>query len=208
MSRPAFVSAVLVVATACVAAPPAAAKLPPGTAFEACGESGCIAATGDEAFDVSIRLLEPTIEHGDAGAPTGASAWIRVDILFPTDAGRQWGPRHLRPIERGFPVIFVPGAESLGVPGRDGTYRWVPMRPSARKAYSDVTEGVQPFPAQMLAGLDRLAVARADADDGPGSAGDGGNEVPALLIVPAAAVVVFLAGGFAYGASRLRRTEA
>ena len=136
MSRRPFGSAVLAVATACVAGSPAAAKLPAGTAFEVCGESGCTTAKGDEAFDASIRLIEPTIEHGDAGAPAGALAWIRVDILFPTGPGGSWTPRDLRPIERGFPVIFVPGGESLGVPGRDGTYRWVPMRPSVTKAYA------------------------------------------------------------------------
>lgn len=208
MIRPALVSVVLVGVTACVAASPAGAKLPPGTAFEACGESGCSTATGDEAFDASIRLVEPTIEHGDAGAPAGAAAWIRVDIVFPADPGGPWTPGDLRPIERGFPVIFVPDAESLGVPGRDGAYRWVPTRPSVTRAYADVTEGVQPFPAQVLAELDPLAVARADTDGASGSAGDGGEEPALLVVVVVAAIALLLAGGLAYRGSRLRRKEA
>jgi hypothetical protein len=207
MSRPAFVSIVLAALTACVAASPALAKLPRGTAFEACGESGCITATGDEAFDASIRLLEPTIEHGDVGPPADAAAWIRVDIVFPADLGAGWKPEFLRPIERGFPVIFVPDGESLGVPTGDGAYRWVPMSPSSAKAYTNVTEGVQPFPAQVLADVDQLAVARADADGESGGTDDGEGD-PALLIVVAGAIAVFLAGTLAYRGTHLRRTEA
>jgi hypothetical protein len=207
MSRPALVSVALAVVTTCVATPPAVAKLPPGTAFEACGASGCITATGDEAFDASIRLLEPTIEHGDAGAPAGSAAWFRVDIVLPADPGAGWAPRDLRSTARGFPVVFVSGAESLGVPGRDGAYRWVPMSPSVTRAYTDVTEGVQPFPAQVLAELDPLAVARADTDGPSGTADDGGDE-PTLPIVVVAAIALLLAGGMAYRGSRLRRKEA
>lgn len=208
MSRSALVSVVLAVAVACVAAPSAVAKLPPGTAFEACGKSGCRTAAGDEALDVSVRLLQPTIEHGNAGAPAGVAAWTRVDIVFPADPVGAWTPRVLRPIERRFPVIVVPDAESLGVPSREGAFRWVPMRPSVTRAYADVTEGVQPFPARVLAELDPLAVARADTASASGSAGDGGDALPALLIAVVAAIALPLAGGLAYRGTRLRRTEA
>jgi hypothetical protein len=161
MTRPALASVVLAVVTVFVAASPAVAKLPPGTAFEACGASGCRTATGEEALEVSLSLLEPTIEHGDAGAPSGAAAWIRVDISFP-DRGKPGSPRWLRSIERRFPVIFVPDAESLGVPRGGDTYRWVSLRspPARARSYTQVAEGVQPFPAQVLAVLDPVAVAR------------------------------------------------
>ena len=208
MSRLALVSVVLAVVLACVAASHAVAKLPPGTAFEACGESACNTATGDEALDASVRLLEPTIEHGDAGAPAGAAPWIRVDIVFPADPGGPWTPRVLGPIERGFPVIFVPGAESLGVPGGDGSYRWVPLRPSVTMAYTAVTEGVQPFPAQVLAELDPLAVAGANTDGSSGSADDGGEAAPVLVIAAVAAIALLLAGGLAFRGAHLRRREA
>lgn len=209
MRRPPLVSVALAVVTTCVAASPAVAKLPPGTAFEACGESGCVTATGDEAFDASIRLLEPTIEHGDVGAPAGAAAWIRVDIVFPADPGTGGTPAALRSIERGFPVVFVPGAESLGVPGEDGAYRWVPMRPSVTRAYADIAEGVQPFPTQTLAELHRLAVARAGTEGASGSPDDRGDGLPQWLMVGlAAATAVSLAGGLARAGIRLRHQRA
>jgi hypothetical protein len=208
MTRPALASVVLAVVTVFVAASPAVAKFPPGTAFEACGASGCRTATGEEALEVSLSLLEPTIEHGDAGAPSGAAAWIRVDISFP-DRGRPGSPRWLRSIERRFPVIFVPDAESLGVPRGGDTYRWVSLRspPARARSYTQVAEGVQPFAAQALAVLDPIAVARADPDGASGSAGDGGEAMPALLIV-GAAIALLLAGGLAYRGTHLGRREA
>jgi hypothetical protein len=208
MSRRALVSVALAAVTACVAAPPAVAKLPPGTAFEACGESGCRTTTGDEALELSGLLIEAASEHGDSSAPVGAAEWLQVDIVFPADLGEPWTPQILDPIDRRFPVVFVPEAKSVGAPGIGGVYRWVSPRFRVTSAYADVTDGVQPFPTQVLAELDPHAVAGSGTDGASASTDDGEGAVPALLIAAAAAVVLLLAGALAYGGTRLRRKAA
>jgi len=193
MRRSALLSVVVVVVVVFVASPSAVAKLPMGTSFEACGESGCRTTAGEDVYEGGFRLLEPTNEHGDAGAAEGSAAWTMVDIGFP-DRGKPGSPAWLREIEREFPVIFVPGADTLGLPRKSSDeYRWVPVRPAAAMAYAQVTEGVQPFQAQVLAELDRVAVARAGTAGTSGSADDGGEPQPGPAIAVMAAVAVVLA---------------
>jgi hypothetical protein len=207
MNRPTLLAVVVAGVVAVVAASSAVAKLPPDTAFEACGESGCRTVTVEQALDDSILLLEPTHEHGDVGAPAGAAPWIRVDIGIPADPGELWRPLELRSIERRFPAIFVPEADSVGVPRSDGAYRWVSLRSPVTRAYARLAEGVEPFPAQDLSGLDQVVVA--GAGGAPGQAGDDGREaVPTVLIVGLAALGVLLVGGLAYRGRRLRHVEA
>ena len=103
-----------------IAAPAATAKLPPGTKFEACGASGCATDAGEQSVPLQLKLIEPTMEHGTVAAPSGAQAWIRVDLNLGAVRG-------LGALRRDFPVVFASGADYLGVP-EQGTYRWVPLR--------------------------------------------------------------------------------
>jgi hypothetical protein len=154
MNRTATLPVVLAAFLALVATPPAIAKLPPGTTFEACGASGCATATDKESVQLQLKLIEPTMEHGTVAAPSGAQAWIRVDLKLDSVRG-------LGSLRRSFPVVFAPDAGYIGVPGEQGTYRWVPLVGEWPLAYAQLANGVSPFPPQTLADLDPVSVANA-----------------------------------------------
>lgn len=156
-------------------------KLPPGTTFEACGASGCATAAGGDALDSSVRLLEPTVEHGDVGAPAGSAEWFRVEMALPPRSDRTGGSS-LRAIERRFPVVFAPDGASLGIPESSRSYRWVSMRPAAMKAYAELAEAVEPFPKRDLSDLDPRAVAREGGDAATARDEDRWVVLPALLV--------------------------
>jgi hypothetical protein len=203
MNRTAPLSVVLVALVAALAAPLATGKLPPGTTFEACGASGCRTATDEESLQLQLKLIEPAMEHGTVVAPSGAAAWIRVDLnAEPT--------RGLRPLLRNFPVVFASDADYIGVPGAQGTYRWVPLRAKQSAAYAQLADGVRPFPAQTLAELDPASVTRANPDAAgvPLAAGDGDEAAPTLLIVLLAAVGLLTCGALVLRARRVRHRPA
>jgi hypothetical protein len=188
---------------AVLAAPLATAKLPPGTTFEACGASGCRTATEEESLQLQLKLIEPAIEHGTAVAPSGAEAWIRVDLNAESTRG-------LRPLLSSFPVVFASDAGSIGVPGEQGSYRWVPLRAKQSAAYAQLADGVRPFPAQTLAELDPASVADANPDAAgvPAAEGDGGETAPTLLTVLLAAVGLLTGGALVVRARRVRHRPA
>jgi hypothetical protein len=180
MNRTATLSVVLAAFLALVTTPPAIAKLPPGTTFEACGASGCATAAGDESFALQLKLIEPTMEHGTVGAPSGAQAWIRVDLNLGSDRG-------LDSLRRNFPVVFASDAGYIGVPGEQGAYRWVPLRAEQSQAYAQVADGMRPFPPQTLTELDPVSVAQATPSAARMTPA-GGEGMPTPLIIGLAAV--------------------
>jgi hypothetical protein len=199
MNGTATLSVVLAGLVTLVAAPLAIAKLPPGTTFEACGESGCKTATDEESFQLQLKLIEPAMGHGTVVAPSGAEPWIRVDLNAESIPG-------LRPLLRNFPVVFAPDAGHIGVPGEQGTYRWVPLRAKQSEAYGQLADGVRPFPPQTLAELDPVSAARADPDPAQAvtAEGDDGEGAPAVLITLFAAVGLLVGIGLAARARRGR----
>jgi len=170
------------------AATPASAKLPPGTTFEVCGASGCKTVDGEDVL--AHRVIEPTFEHGDVGPPMGALPWIQIDIEFSVGRDDGWPPRALRQFERGFPAIFVPQADTVGIPTSAGTFRWVAMNSVARAVYDRFVAATEPFPARSLSSLNPFAASRAVADATAASASPSGNDrgelLPLLFIVPVA----------------------
>jgi hypothetical protein len=196
MNRTATLPVVLAAFLALVATPPAIAKLPPGTTFEACGASGCATAAGDESFPLQLKLIEPTTEHGTVGAPSGAQAWIRVDLNLGSDRG-------LGSLRRDFPVVFAPDAGYVGVPGEQGTYRWVPLREDQSRAYAQVADGVSPFPPRTLADLDPVGVAQATPSAAERSPA-GGETMSAPLIILVAAVGLLAGVGVIARVRRVR----
>lgn len=186
--------ALALAALAALVATPASssAKLPPGTAFEACGASGCETASGDEGSEVlrlQLKLIEPTMESGAAIPPSGTHAWVRVDVDLPPVRGADF-----RALERRFPVLFASDAGYLGVP-RKGGYRWVSLRASQIDAYAQLGEGVRPFSPATLAKLDPATVARAKPTSPVASTagGDESDATPTWLIA-SLAVAGSLAG--------------
>jgi hypothetical protein len=203
MKRTAALSVVLVAIVALLAAPLATGKLPPGTTFEACGASGCRTAPDEESLQLQLKLIEPAMEHGTVVAPSGAEAWIRADLNAESTRG-------LRPLLRNFPVVFAADAGYLGVPGEQGSYRWVPLRAKQSAAYAQLADGVRPFPAETLAELDPVSVARANPDAAgvPPAEGDGGETAPTLLILVLAAVGLPTGCALVVRARRVRRRPA
>jgi len=185
--RSALWLAALVLAPTWVATP-ASAKLPPGTTFEVCGASGCKTVAAEDVL--AHRVIEPTFEHGDVGPPTRALPWTQVDIEFSVGRDDGWTPRALRPLERGFPAIFVPQAETVGIPTSAGTFRWVSMSSVASGVYARLVAATEPFSAQSLSILNPYTASRAVADAiaarASGSEGDRGELHPVLIVVPLA----------------------
>ena len=164
------------------------AKLPPGSTFEACGSSGCYAATQEDALALQLRLLQPTIDHGSRPAPTTDHAWVRVDLkLGATDPGMSLGS-----VKRAFPVVYA--ADLLGVPRADNTYRWTKLDSKRLAAYEQLASAVSPFPPESLDELTPNAVARAE----PGLAADPASASEAegfpVWVLVAIAVAAGLAG--------------
>jgi hypothetical protein len=196
MNRPATLPVVLVAFLALVATPPAIAKLPPGTTFEACGASGCATATHEESVQLQLKLIEPTMEHGKVAAPSGAQAWIRVDLNLDSVRG-------LGSLRRSFPVVFAPDAGYIGVSGEQGTYRWVPLVGEWPLAYAQLAKGVSPFPPRTLADLDPVSVANA-TPSAVGSAPAGGETMSTQLIILLAAVGLLAGVGVVARVRRVR----
>jgi hypothetical protein len=203
MNRTVPLSVVLAALVALLAAPLAIAKLPPGTTFEACGQSGCNATADEESFRLQLKLIEPAMEHGTVVAPPGAEPWIRVDLKAESTRG-------LRPLLRDFPVVFAPDAGYIGVPSEQGTYRWVQLRAKQAEAYGQLADGVSPLPPQTLAELDPVTVARANPDAAAVSPaeGDGDETAPTPLVILLAAVGVVAGVGLAARTRHVRHRPA
>jgi hypothetical protein len=201
LNRTGPLTVVLAAVVAVAAAPVATAKLPPGTTFEACGASGCTTATDEESLQLQLKLIEPAMEHGTVAAPSGAEAWIRVDLNAESTRG-------LGPLRRNFPVVFASDAGYIGVPGEQGSFRWVPLRAKQSAAYAQLADGVKRFPAQTLAELDPVSVARADPDAGVPPAEGDGETAPTLLLVLLAAAGLLTGGALVVRARRVRHRPA
>lgn len=159
----------------------ASAKLPPGSTFEVCGESGCERLGAEEALDLQIRLIEPAIEHGSASPPTGERPWFRVNLLL----GDPLPGMTLGTLERRFPVVYSDGY--VGVPsGEEGGYRWIELSGRNLAAYERAVGDAEPFPAADLGGLTQRGVAAAAAEDGP-EAGSDPAGLPTWLLIALAA---------------------
>jgi hypothetical protein len=196
MNRTAALPVVLAAFLALVATPPAIAKLPPGTTFEACGASGCATATDEESVQLQLKLIEPTMEHGTVAAPSGTQAWIRVDLELDSVRG-------LGSLRRSFPVVFAPDAGYIGVPGEQGTYRWVRLVGEWPLAYAQLANGVSPFPPQPLADLDPVSVANATPST-VGSPPAGGETMSTPLIIGLVAVGLLAGVGVTARVRRVR----
>jgi hypothetical protein len=180
---------VLCIAALLIGSSAAVAKLPPGSTFEACGASGCKTAGQDEAFALELRLIEPTIDHGDRPPPTTDHAWVRVDLkLGATDSRMSLGS-----VRRDFPVVYA--ADLLGVPRADNTYRWTKLDSSNSAAYDQLASAVSPFPPESLASLTPSSVERVEPGltANPGSNTDG-FPIWILAVVAVAAGVAGLVG--------------
>jgi hypothetical protein len=166
----------------------AVGKLPPGSTFTACGESGCATAGKKESFELSGQLITPPLIQHVRDAPAGEATWFRVGLDVPRGA-REDG-YNLRGFVRHFPVAFVPDEEYLGVPNREGAaFAWVHLRPGQVDAYTQLTAGLQPFPEHDLARMNAAFVAQAKGSGPRGDAdADTGDGVPASLIVALLAV--------------------
>jgi hypothetical protein len=183
---------------------PAAGKLPPGSTFTACGESGCATAGKKESFELELALITPPLIQHSREVPAGAATWFRVDLDLPraTPEGGDFGD-----IRRRFPVAFVPDAEYLGVPNKGGAFGWVHLRPGQVDAYAQLTAGLQPFPEHDLARMNGAFVAQAEGGGPAGDAdADTGDGVPTSLIVALLAVGT-LAGVAVIVRARHRRTR-
>jgi hypothetical protein len=168
MSRTTSVSLMLAAMVALVATPPATAKLPPGSRFKACGESGCKTATGAQTSQLELKLIEAAAEHGTPVPPVRAAPWTRVDLTLDAVKGgaeaRSRARRSLGWVLRSFPVVFLPGHRYIGVPASGGSYRWFRLRPLQIQAYNQLGGSVRPFPQRRLAGLNQSFVSRAKSD--------------------------------------------
>jgi hypothetical protein len=183
---------VLAALVALATAPLATAKLPPGTTFEACGQSGCNTATDEESFQLQLKLIEPAMEHGTVAAPSVSEPWIRIDLnAKPT--------RGMRPLLRSFPVVFARDAGYIGVPSEQGTYRWVQLRLDQADGYRRLADGVSPFAPRPLAELDPMTVAR--ANPAAAEATPAGSEK-----TPTALIISLVAAGLLVGAQTLGAT--
>jgi hypothetical protein len=186
MSRAASAVLVLGAFVALVVPSSVEAKLPPGSTFDVCGESACRAASKKESFELEKQLITPPVIQHARATPAGVATWFRVDLDLPPPA--RWQGFLPGAFKRHFPVAFVPEVESLGVPNKGGAFGWVHLRPGQVDAYTQLTQGLEPFPEQRLAGLDAASVAHADGGAaGPGAGGDGSDIPVGLLLALAGA---------------------
>jgi hypothetical protein len=194
------VAVFLVLGAYLVLGAPAAGKLPPGSTFTACGQSGCATAGKKESFELLGHLITPPLMQHVRDAPAGKATWFRVALDLPRGAQRDG--YQVRGVVRHFPLAFVPDAEYLGVPNTGGAFGWVHLRPGQVDAYAQLTAGLHPFPEHELASLDRAYLAHAQGGGtAAGADADTGDGVPAPLIV------VLLAAGMITGVAVVVRAR-
>jgi hypothetical protein len=114
-----------------VTAAPAAAK--GVSSAKVCGVSDC-----REVEDHGV--LGPLSEGGTpSGPPSAGAPWYRVEIMV-----------HARQERDRWSVVAVPNLNKLR--GEDGV--WMSLSPTAGRAYRNITQGLDAFPASQLGGIE------------------------------------------------------